>query len=141
MLRRLSERLHLTAGAELNQASDVHRVRSRSASPEGLVAAVSRSHFDPQTEAFLTRLPIAAQLPCGSSLKFCHIAEGRVDLYARLAQTCEWDVTAGHAILAAAGGAVTTPDGAQLVYGRTMTSTFQASLGDPRAAEDFINVR
>lgn len=137
MLRRLSERLHLTAGAELNQASDVHRVRSRSASPEGLVAAVSRSHFDPQTEAFLTRLPIAAQLPCGSSLKFCHIAEGRVDLYARLAQTCEWDVTAGHAILAAAGGAVTTPDGAQLVYGRTDDFHIPGFIGRPEGRGGF----
>ena len=35
-------------------------------------------------------------------------------LYARLAQTSEWDVTAGHAILAAAGGIVTMPGGSEL---------------------------
>jgi 3'(2'), 5'-bisphosphate nucleotidase len=52
-------------------------------------------------------------------LKFARIAEGSADLYARLARTCEWDVAAGHAILAAAGGIVAAPDGAELVYGHT----------------------
>ena len=135
-----AERLHLTAGAELNQASGIHRVRSRSVSPDGFVAAVSRSHFDAQTEAFLTRLPITAQVSCGSSLKFCRIAEGSVDLYARLAQTCEWDVAAGHAILAAAGGVVTTPDGAELVYGHTESFHIPGFIawGDPKAAQEFL---
>jgi hypothetical protein len=49
------------------------------------------------------------RLSCGSSLKFCRIAEGSVGLSARLAQTCEWDVAAGHAILAAAGGSSQRP--------------------------------
>ena len=39
-------------------------------------------------------------------MKFCQIAEGAVDIYPRLAPTCEWDVAAGYAILVAAGGAV-----------------------------------
>jgi 3'(2'), 5'-bisphosphate nucleotidase len=78
---------------------------------------ISRSHFDEETDAFLQRLPLVARTPCGSSLKLVRIAEGSADLYARLAPTCEWDVAAGHAILAAAGGIVTAPDGAELVYG------------------------
>lgn len=41
-----------------------------------------------------------------SSLKFCRIAEGRVDFYPRLGRTCEWDTAAGQAILEGAGGAV-----------------------------------
>jgi len=40
-----------------------------------------------------------------------------VDLYPRLAPTSEWDIAAGHAILTAAGGAVTRPDGAPITYG------------------------
>jgi 3'(2'), 5'-bisphosphate nucleotidase len=76
------------------------------------VALVSRSHFDPSTDAFPERLPIVAASPCGSSLKFARIVEGGADVYARLARTCEWDVAAGHAVLAAAGGIVTTPGGA-----------------------------
>ena len=54
----------------------------------------------------------------GSSLKFCLIAEGEADLYPRLAPTHEWDTAAGHAVLAAAGGDVLTPDGEPLRYGK-----------------------
>ena len=50
----------------------------------GLVALVSRSHPDPATEAYLSRLPLAERRPIGSSLKFCHIAEGLADIYPRL---------------------------------------------------------
>ncbi|MBY0448559.1 MAG: hypothetical protein K2P95_07695, partial [Hyphomonadaceae bacterium] len=51
-----------------------------------------------------------------SSLKFCIIAEGEADVYPRLNPTNEWDLAAGHAVLAAAGGGVMTPDGAPLRY-------------------------
>jgi 3'(2'), 5'-bisphosphate nucleotidase len=57
-------------------------------------------------------------LACGSALKFCRLAEGKVDIYPRLAPTSEWDVAAGHALVAAAGGVVTAPDGGALAYGR-----------------------
>ena len=98
---------------------------------------LSRSHLDAQTEVFLKRLPIVARTPCGSSLKFARIAEGSADLYARLAQTCEWDVAAGHAVLCAAGGIVTTPDGSELSYGRTPEFHVPAfsAWGDPSSAE------
>lgn len=115
-----AERLRLAPGAEPHQASEISTVCTRQRPPEGFVALVSRSHFDTQTDALLKRLPIATQVSCGSSLKFCRIAEGSADLYVRLAQTCEWDVAAGHALVVAAGGAVTAPDGADLVYGRVI---------------------
>jgi 3'(2'), 5'-bisphosphate nucleotidase len=96
-----------------------------------------------QTDAFLKHLPIARRISCGSSLKFCRIAEGRVDLYARLARTCEWDVAAGHAILAAAGGVVTTPEGAGLAYGRSEDFHIPGFIawGDPEAAEKLLRPR
>jgi 3'(2'), 5'-bisphosphate nucleotidase len=50
-------------------------------------------------------------------VKFCRLAEGTADLYARLAPTHDWDIAAGHAILSAAGGKVTAPDGSPLIYG------------------------
>jgi 3'(2'), 5'-bisphosphate nucleotidase len=55
----------------------------------------------------------------------------------------EWDVAAGHAILAAAGGVITTQDGAELVYGRTDDFHIPAFIawGDPRAAQKFFGVR
>jgi 3'(2'), 5'-bisphosphate nucleotidase len=78
---------------------------------------VSRSHLESRTRAFLDAYPRAKHLPCGSSLKFCRLAEGAADLYPRLAPTHDWDIAAGHAILKAAGGDVTTPDGLPLAYG------------------------
>jgi 3'(2'), 5'-bisphosphate nucleotidase len=74
---------------------------------------VGRSHLGAQIEAFLKGLPGVAHA-WGSSLKFARICERGASLYARLAQTSEWDVAAGHAILAAADGIVTMPDGPEL---------------------------
>ena len=56
-------------------------------------------------------MPIGKRYLCGSSVKFCHIAQGDADIYPRLSPTREWDIAAGYAILLAAGGAVTAPDG------------------------------
>jgi 3'(2'), 5'-bisphosphate nucleotidase len=46
------------------------------------------------------------------------MARGEADIYPRAAETSEWDTAAGHAVLAAAGGTVTTFDGAPLLYGK-----------------------
>jgi 3'(2'), 5'-bisphosphate nucleotidase len=93
-------------------------IRSRRAPASGLVAAVSRSHLDADSEAFLARLSIRERISCGSALKLCRIAEGVADVYPRLSPTSEWDTAAGHAIVAAAGGTVMTPSGATLRYGQ-----------------------
>jgi len=45
-------------------------------------------------------------LSMGSSLKFCLVAEGKADIYPRLAPTSEWDTAAAQAVVEAAGGAV-----------------------------------
>jgi 3'(2'), 5'-bisphosphate nucleotidase len=52
----------------------------------------------------------------GSALKFCHLAEGRGDVYPRFSPCCEWDVAAGQALLEAAGGGVLGLDGRPLRY-------------------------
>ena len=113
-----AERLRLSPGAPASAAQERIAIHTRTAPRAGLVAMVSRSHLDPQSETFLARLPIADRRACGSAFKFCHIAEGGADVYPRLSTTCEWDVAAGHAVLAAAGGAVITPEGGPLPYGR-----------------------
>jgi 3'(2'), 5'-bisphosphate nucleotidase len=92
-------------------------IRAR-ARPERLVAAVSRSHLDAASEAFLGRLPVERRIRLGSAVKFCRIAEGEVDVYPRLAPVHEWDAAAGHALVVAAGGSVTAADGSALTYGR-----------------------
>jgi 3'(2'), 5'-bisphosphate nucleotidase len=86
--------------------------------PAERVAAVSRSHYEAASAEFLQRFAPITELTCGSALKFCRVAEGAADLYPRLAPTSEWDVAAGHAVVVAAGGLVTAPDGTKLTYGR-----------------------
>jgi 3'(2'), 5'-bisphosphate nucleotidase len=113
-----AERLRLAPGHPAAAAQERRTISTRPRPRSGLVAVVSRSHLDPQTEAFLAKLPVAERLAGGSAIKFCQVAEGAADVYPRLSTTCEWDVAAGHAVLTAAGGAVTTPDGAPLAYGR-----------------------
>jgi 3'(2'), 5'-bisphosphate nucleotidase len=92
-------------------------IHCRPAPASGLVAAASRSHFTAATAAFLDRVGVTSRVSCGSSLKFCRLAEGAIDVYPRLSEISEWDIAAGHALVTAAGGVVTTPAGAPLRYG------------------------
>lgn len=113
-----AERLVLAPGDRPQAARERRTIQARTPPMGALIALVSRSHLDPATEAYLAHRNPAERISCGSSLKFCKIAEGSADLYPRLSPTFEWDVAAGHAVLAAAGGAVTTPEGVPLAYGR-----------------------
>ena len=71
----------------------------------------------------------------GSSLKFAKLAEGAIDIYPRLAPTHEWDIAAGCAIVAAAGGKVTDAAGGELQFGSRATDFVVPAFiawGDPR---------
>jgi 3'(2'), 5'-bisphosphate nucleotidase len=111
-----AERLRLAPGMPPERASEVAAIHSRKR-PHRPVAAISRSHFDPRSQAFLDRLAVSDTIVCGSSVKFCRLAEGAADVYPRLAPVSEWDIAAGHAVLSSAGGTVIKPDGAPLTYG------------------------
>jgi 3'(2'), 5'-bisphosphate nucleotidase len=94
------------------------RIAARAAPGDGLVAVASRSHRDYNTDEYLKQYPVKDFLSAGSSLKFCLVAAGEADIYPRLGRTMEWDTAAGHAVLAAAGGTVTTIDGRPFTYGK-----------------------
>lgn len=121
---------------------DLVPIRTAAPPVSGLRVLVSRSHLDAGTRALLSRLTVSETIACGSSLKFCRLAEGAADLYPRLAPTCEWDIAAGDALLAAAGGAVKAPDGAPLRYGRA-TDGFRVpaflAFGDTAAADRILD--
>lgn len=101
------------AGAEEGSA-----IRVRRPAADGLVVLASRSHRDQRTDEYLATIKVKELRSTGSSLKFCVVAEGAADHYPRLGRTMEWDTAAGHAVLAAAGGSVTTFDGKDLTYGK-----------------------
>jgi 3'(2'), 5'-bisphosphate nucleotidase len=89
-------------------------VRRPAVSP--LRVAASRSHLDLRSSATIDRMGDTTLLGMGSSLKFCRMAEARLDVYPRFAPTSEWDTAAGQCVLECAGGAVLTLDGAPLRY-------------------------
>ncbi|MGE3830006.1 MAG: 3'(2'),5'-bisphosphate nucleotidase CysQ [Parvibaculaceae bacterium] len=95
------------------------RIATRPRPADGLIVVASRSHRDKETEAFLDTQPVKELVSAGSSLKFCLLACGKADLYPRFGRTMEWDIAAGHAVLAAAGGRVETADGQPMTYGKT----------------------
>jgi 3'(2'), 5'-bisphosphate nucleotidase len=85
-----------------------------------MVALTSRGHNDAATEAFLDRLGnVGERQRIGSAYKFALVAEGSADVYPRFGPTMEWDLAAGHALVAAAGGDVLSPDGEPVRYGKT----------------------
>jgi 3'(2'), 5'-bisphosphate nucleotidase len=108
------------AAIEPGQTLDVFAWRELKVRPpaDGLTVVASRSHRDAETDKFLKTIAVGKLVSAGSSLKFCLIAAGEADLYPRFGRTMEWDTAAGHAVLAAAGGKVTTADGAPLLYGK-----------------------
>lgn len=114
-------------------------IRTRMLPPSGApwVAAVSRSHGDARTDAFIAARPGAIRKTLGSAVKFGCVADGGVDIYPRLSPTSEWDVAAGHAVVVAAGGKVTDARGQPLRYGSGRPGFILPDFiawGDPAAA-------
>jgi 3'(2'), 5'-bisphosphate nucleotidase len=131
-----AERLCLKWGEGPERAYDRTFIRTRPA-PARLAVATSRTHLDEITEDFISRMALSKRYLCGSSVKFCHLAQGEADIYPRLSPTHEWDIAAGCAILAAAGGIVTDPSGGQLHFGCAETKFLVPGFvawGDPARA-------
>jgi 3'(2'), 5'-bisphosphate nucleotidase len=134
LVGRGAERLIVAGGA--SSPVRIH-TRAMPVASKPWVAAVSRSHGDERTEAFIDARPGAVRKSLGSAVKFCRVAEGEVDIYPRLAPTCEWDVAAGHAVVTAAGGGVTDSRGAPLRFGVGRSDFIVPEFiawGDPAAA-------
>lgn len=84
----------------------------------------SRSHATPELQAYVDEMRQKYDqvdfISAGSSLKICHVAEGRADVYPRLGPTMEWDTAAGQAIATASGARVVRHDNGQpLTYNKT----------------------
>jgi len=116
------DRLFLGAvghGAKVIDAIGERDIRCRMPPAEGLTVLASRSHGDRAAlDRYLSDFRVADIVAAGSSLKLCLLAEGVADLYPRFGRTMEWDIAAGHAVLAAAGGSVRDLSGAPLRYGK-----------------------
>lgn len=109
-------------------------LHSRTPAAAPLRVAASRSHRDARTAAALERMGQIDVVAQGSSLKFCRIAEGELDVYPRFGPTSEWDTAAGQCVLHAAGGALLAAGtGKPFRYNRrdTLLNGDFIALGDP----------
>jgi 3'(2'), 5'-bisphosphate nucleotidase len=121
------------AGAFRRDGETDTPLRTRRPATAPLRVAASRSHRDARTEGFIARMGEVEEVGLGSSLKFCLLAEGGLDVYPRFGPTCEWDTGAGQCVLEAAGGAVLDPRGRPLRYNQrdTLLNGDFVALGDP----------
>lgn len=101
-----------------HECSQWRRIVVRKAPELGLRIIASRTHLSDETREFVERFADAELVSAGSSLKFCRVASGDADVYPRHGRTMEWDIAAGHAVLAAAGGKVTDMAGCEMRYGK-----------------------
>ncbi|NLU98004.1 3'(2'),5'-bisphosphate nucleotidase [Marinomonas sp. UCMA 3892] len=92
---------------------------------EPIIAMTSRSHGPALPASLKNKLKQSyeqvRELPKGSSIKGCRIAEGIADLHLRRGPTSEWDTAAQQAIIEAAGGMLVTPDGKPFRYNQRET--------------------
>ena len=106
-------------GAFVEEGAERRDINVRQVPEAGFTVVASRSHGDPEAlKAFMGDKPVAELRNAGSSLKICLVAAGEADLYPRLGRTMEWDIAAGHAVVCAAGGRLTTLDGVEMGYGK-----------------------
>ncbi len=75
--------------------------------PSVYTIVASRSHNSPETEVFIAEKKKehgeVEIVSSGSSIKLCLVAEGKAQVYPRLAPTMEWDTAAGHGVAKYAG--------------------------------------
>lgn len=109
---------------------------SMSTGQPDLKMVASRSHRGEELDRLLQRLEQKFEkvelVSMGSSLKICLVAEGKADIYPRLALTSEWDTAAAHAVLLAAGGSIVDTGFQELRYNtrQTLLNPYFIALGD-----------
>ncbi|WP_297512422.1 3'(2'),5'-bisphosphate nucleotidase CysQ [uncultured Caulobacter sp.] len=86
--------------------------------PGRVLGLVSHTMREEKAAELAAEYGFDLRAPMDSSIKMCRIAEGAADIYPRHGPTSEWDTAAGHAVLVAAGGTFTQPDGAPFLYGK-----------------------
>ena len=70
----------------------------------------SRSHYTEETKQFVKKIKKQFSkvelISVGSAMKMAYLAEGKADIYPRMAPTMEWDIAAGQIIIEESGGKI-----------------------------------
>ena len=88
----------------------------RSAPSQITVARSRNPRTGPRMQQFLDGIGDYDEIPMGSALKSCLVAEGAADIYARLGPTGEWDTAAAQCIVEEAGGHIRDVNSRDLTY-------------------------
>ena len=103
---------------ENKQSLDVEILQGKESNQNSLSILTSHSYNSKMISLLKYEFANCKIIRCGSSLKFCLLAEGKADVYFRKGPTCEWDIAAGHAILKHSGGSVTDFENKEILYGK-----------------------
>lgn len=114
----------LPVGAVKWQGNELESISVRKPNTP-VIAMTSRSHGPSLPVALKQdlkeRYSAVREIPKGSSIKACRIAEGVADLHLRRGPTSEWDTAAQQAIVEAAGGMLVSPTGEPFRYNQRET--------------------
>jgi len=91
---------------KINADGITESIKVKKSELNNITIAGSRSHGSEKQQALIDQLGGAEIIAIGSSLKFCLVAEGKVDIYPRFGLTSEWDTAAAQCIVEEAGGCV-----------------------------------
>ena len=134
-----------TAFVERDGTRETIRIRRMDVQADRPVTVVaSRRHGSDALQACIAQLnqrfDQVETTNMGSSLKLCLIAEGKADLYPRLAPTSEWDTAAAQAVVEAAGGQAVDTQLMPLKYNskESLLNPFFYVIADPSFGWDDI---
>lgn len=83
------------------------KISAREIEQDNIILISGHSEKGDRFKAMCSKIQPGVNIPMGSSLKICLIAEGKADLYPRLGRTSEWDTAAAQCVLERAGGHLT----------------------------------
>ena len=105
-------------GAFCYQNQVLRKITFNSQANQRIFACISHHHHTDQTQAFITKYNLDT-ISLGSAIKFCALAEGRVDFYPRFNGSSEWDSAAGDLIVSECGGEILSVDSKEpLLYNK-----------------------
>jgi len=121
------------SGAYKENGDGKKSISTRTTHKDRFAVAGSRSHGSEAQKTFMDRLGDTEIIAIGSSLKFCLVAEGKVDIYPRFGPTSEWDTGAAHCVVEQAGGIITDTKFNPLLYNNkeSILNPHFLVIGDP----------
>jgi len=102
---------------EINKGKKV-KLNCEKKNPDKVIGLTNSDKTSDEVLEIYKKNKVSQTLKMSSSLKFCVLASGEVDIYAAKARAFEWDIAAGHAILEHAGGFITTHEEKDFLYGK-----------------------